>query len=203
MRRITKVAMALGAILALGVFSAGAAQAHTFLVTGVTLPALLLALAEGPQVFRAIEGGGIVTCAHARFHGKVEKESQETQKLVGEYLTCEAFGLKATVTPAEYELNANETVSVINKTIVIKPAGNICEIKIEPIAANQNLKKIKYLVDPNSVSKRLLVDVEVEKITSTVVGGGGACGAEGEHKEGLYNGKLLAFVHNGGNLIWS
>jgi hypothetical protein len=202
MRRITKAAMALGAILALGVVFAGGAQAHTFLWTGTT-PALLLILADGVQTFTAEPGGGQVQCKHARFDGKVQKEAQETQTVVGTYTGCTAFGLAAKVSTAEYELNANETVSVINKTIVIEVPTAACKIEIEPNARNKNLSKIRYLVDPNSGGTRLLAHAEVEKIHSIIVGGGTTCGQEGLHTEGVYRGLLLAWVDAAGTLSWS
>ena len=126
------------------------------------------------------------------------EESQLTQKLVGEYTGCTAFGSSATVSPAEYELSADETVSIINKTIVItvKVAG--CSIEVKP---QNNLKGIRYLIDPNSGNTRLLAHAEVEKIVSTTIGGGTTCGGEGEHTAGLYRGLLLALV-DGGALSW-
>jgi hypothetical protein len=70
MKRITTTAMGLAALVAmmvLGVFSAGVAQAHTFLWTGA-LNSLLLILADGPQLFFAEEGGGAVECKHAHLY---------------------------------------------------------------------------------------------------------------------------------------
>jgi hypothetical protein len=201
MRRIISAALSLGAILALSVVFAGGAQAHTFLATGA-LPALLLILSDGPQTFTAIPNGASVVCRHARFHGKVEKEAQLTQIVVGEYSKCEAFGFPASVSPAEYELSADETVSVINKNIVIKVAAAGCEIEIGP-SNNKGLGKIRYLVDPQA-STRLLAHVEVQNIHSTIKGGGGiTCGAEGAHTEGRYLGLVLAWLDSGGTLSWS
>ncbi len=204
MRRITTAAMALGAILALGVLSAGAAQAHTFLWTGAT-PALLLILAEGAQKFTPFAGGTQVTCKHARFHGKITLKESEKQTVVGIYTNCEAFGVKnVTVSPAEYELNANGSVSVINKTITIE-ATALCRIEVRP-TGNANLKTLRYLVDPNTGESRLLAHAEVEKILDFVTnlgGGEGLCGAEGEHKDGTYRGLLLAWVDAAsGSLKW-
>ncbi len=202
MRRLITGASTLGAILVLGVCFAGGAQAHTFLWTGA-LPSLLLALSEGTQFFEAIPGGGAVTCKHARFHGVLTSESTAMQRVVGTYTGCEAFGNKATVTPAEYELSAEESVSVINKTISIEVPVAACKILIAPVAANQGLKAIKYLLDPNSNDTRLLLDVNVAKIASTIEGGGGACGAVGGHTEGIYTGRLLVWADAAGTLKWS
>jgi hypothetical protein len=198
MQRIISAALSLGAILALGVVLAGGAQAHTFLVTGVTPPALLLVLADGPQSFTAIPEGGKVTCTHARFHGTVTKESQLTQVIVGEYTGCTAFGSAATVTPAEYELNADETVSIINKTIRISVKVAKCSIDVAP----QTLNKIRFLKDPSAPTTRILAHAEVEKITSTIQGEGTLCGTKGVHTEGEYQGLLLAWVEAGGSIQW-
>lgn len=202
MKRTTTSVMGLAALVAmlvLGVFSAGSAQAHVFLTLG-TLPALLLVLGDGLQVFTAVEGGPQVKCKHARFHGKVTTESQLTQTVVGTYTGCEAAGFEATVSPAEYELNANETVSILNKTIVITVKTVNCSIAVAP---QNTLKGIRYLKDIRSPEiPRLLAHVEVEKIVSTIVGGSGLCGAEGEHETGLYRGLLLAWVEAGGSIHW-
>ncbi len=194
--------VSLVALLVLGVFSAGAAQAHTFLWTGA-LPGLLLALSDNSQIFQATESfPAAVVCKHARFHGVVTKESSEHQIVVGEYSKCEAFGKAATITPVEYELNANETVSVINKTIQVNVPAIPCVIHIEPSARNQALSRIRYLIDPNSEGTRLLLHAEVEKIHSRILGGAGLCGPEGLHTDGLYRGLLLAWVHGSGSLSW-
>ncbi len=194
--------MSLVALLVLGVFSAGAAQAHTFLWTGA-LPGLLLALSDGPQFFRFTEGGAAFTCKHARFHGVVTKESSETQKVVGQYSKCEAIGSELIITPVEYELSANETVSIVNKTVQLSIPVAKCTIDIEPSARNQALSKIRYLIDPNSVGTRLLLHAEVEKLHSIILGGAGLCGPEGLHTDGLYRGLLLAWVHGSGTLSWT
>jgi hypothetical protein len=203
MRRIISAALSLGAILALGVVFAGGAQAHTFLWTGAT-PALLLILADGPQKFQPFPGGTVVSCKHARFHGTITLKEAASQTAAGTYTGCEAFGVKVTVSPAEYQFNANGTVSVINKTITIEAAAK-CKIEVKP-AGNENLHQITYLVDPNSSETRLLAHVNVLGITSFVTNLGGGevlCGAAGEHKEtGTYTGLVLAWVDAAGALKW-
>lgn len=205
MKRISTTIMGLAALVAmlvLGAFSAGAAQAHTFSWTGTT-NSLLLVLADGPQSFTAIPGGNPVVCKHAHLDGTVKNGSQLTVTVLGQYTGCTAFlGFAATVTPVEYEISADETVSVINKSILIEVPELKCIIHIAPIANNQNLSKIRYLVDPSS-SERLLAHAEVAKIHSVILGGAGSCGAEGLHTEGEYRGLLLAWVHGSGSLSWS
>ncbi len=204
MKRTTTTAMGLAALVAmltLGVFSAGTAQAHTFLWTGA-LSSLLLGLSDNSQIFFAEEGGGAIICKHARFHGVVVSERALEQIAVGEYSRCEGFGHPATVTPAEFLLSADETASVVNKTIQVSIPSVPCTIEIEPNANNQNLSKIRYLVDPQD-NTRLLFHAEVEKIHSIVLKGAGLCGVEGLHSNGLYRGLALAWVDGSGTLSWS
>jgi hypothetical protein len=205
MKRTTATIMGLAALvvmLALSAFSAGAAQASLFLWTG-SLPALLLALAQGQQKFQLFAGGPIITCKHAHFHGTITEERSEKQVVIGEYLTCEAFGSKVKVSPAEYELKANETVKVL-KPITIE-AALLCKVVVLT-TGNENLSRIRYLKDILSTElPRLLLHAEVENITSdtTNLGGGEAlCGTPGEHKTGIYRGLLLVWAHGAGALLW-
>lgn len=206
MKRVTTTVtglLALVVMLALGVFSAGAAQAHVFLTSG-SLPALLLVLSEGLQKFKAEEksGGPVVTCSHAGFHGIISQAVTEKITVVGAYSKCEAFGKSngVKVSTAEYELNANGTVTVL-KPITIEVAG-VCKIDIP---GNQSLQAITYLLDKFSPEiHRILAHADVEKITSNVLnlGGGVLCGEAGEHTDGLYHGLLLAWVHGSGGILW-
>ncbi len=193
--------VSLVALLVLGVFSAEPSQAHTFLWTGA-LPGLFLALSDNSQLFFTEEGGAGLICKHARFHGVVTKERSLTQTVVGGYSKCEAFGHPLTITPVEYELNADETVSIVNKTVQLSIPSIPCVIDIEPSAGNQALSRIRYLIDPQD-STRLLLHAEVAKIHSIILGGGGLCGPVGLHADGLYRGLLLAWVHGSGTLSWT
>ncbi len=188
---------ALVAVLVIGMCSAGAAQAHTFLWTGA-LPSLFLALADGPQLFIPVPGGPGVICKHLRFHGTILAESQLTQTAIGEYSKCEAIGKPVTVTPAEYVFSADETIAITGKSILITVPG-VCTFHFGPIITN----RIRYLVDPNSGGTRLLTHVEAENLHVVILGGGGVCGPEGLHTEGTYRGLLLEWAHGSGTLSWS
>jgi len=198
MRRITTAMSALVGLLALSVAFVGSAQAHTFEWSGANA-ALLLVLADGPQTFTAAPGL-VVICKHVRLDGTVKQGAQLNATARGTYTGCEAAGLKAVVSEAEYEFSADETVSVINKTIAITVAALGCEVTVGP-SNNKELKKVRYLEDPKSGGTRILAHVEVAGINSTTKG---TCGVEeGAHAGGTYFGLVLAFAHGTGTLKWS
>jgi hypothetical protein len=190
------------AMLVLGAFSAGSASAHDFSWTG-PLPGLVLVLSDNPQFFEASPGFSI-TCKHFGGHGIATNGKLMTTKTIvitGLFSQCEAVGgFAAKVSPAEFELSAEETVGVIGKPIVITIPGVNCSIKVSNGGANAALKTIRYLKDPLN-SSAILAHVEVSKIVS--FGSGGICGEPTEEKPiGLYRGLLLAFIH-GGIIRWT
>jgi hypothetical protein len=201
MKRITTTVMGLAALVAMLVLgvSAGSAQAHSFLWSGA-VPSLVLAVNENTQIFQAEAGGAEVKCKKARFHGTITTAKSLTQVLTGLYSECVGpLSAPATVSGVEYEFNADETVSVINKAIAISIPLAGCEILVGP---QKNLSAVKYLLDPNSRDLALLVDANVGSISNTIKGGGGACGAEGHHTNGTDIGLALEFVDPMGTLIW-
>jgi hypothetical protein len=198
MQRKTIPGLAIAAMLVLGVF-AGSAEAHLFLWSGA-VPSLVLALSENTQIFQAEAGGAEVKCTMAKFHGKIVSARSLTQVLTGLYTGCVGpLSAPATVTGVEYEFNADETVSVINKIITISIPAAGCEIVVGP---QSNLHAVKYTLDPNSGDKALLVNANAVSISNTIKGGGGLCGAEGHHTNGTDSGLALVFVDAGGILIW-
>ena len=192
--------LTLVALVLLGVVSAGSASAHDFTWTG-SLAALILVLSDNLQVFEAVAGLD-VTCSHFKGHGVLSNGTQmtvKTAKVIGQYTGCTAGkgAFAATVTPAEYEFSADESVAVINKPIVVTIPGIGCSLKISNGAPNNNIKTIKYLVRPND----LLVHVEAIKITS--VGSAEPCGPpETPQPNGVYRGLLLVGLDGGGSLKW-
>jgi len=192
------------AMLVLGAFSAGSASAVSqFLWTG-PLPALGLVLSENTQFFKAVPGGTpAVTCKHFGGHGIVSNGKAMTTKeitITGQYSKCETLGIATKVTPAEFLLNADGSVSVVGKPIVISIGGVAnCSLKIETGPSNENLKTIKFLQDALNAGA-ITAHVEIKGITS--LGSGGECGTAGlEQKEGEYRGLLLASV-DGGTIRW-
>jgi hypothetical protein len=196
--------LSLVAMILVGVFSTGSALAgggpnSVFLWTG-PLPGLVLVLSDNTQVFTAIPGGTSIECEHFRGHGIASNGKAMSTKeitLTGQYNQCFAGGAPAVVTPAELLLNADGSLTILGRPIVITiPLAN-CSIKVHNGGANTNLRLLLFL----NLKEDLLVHVEISKLASLSTGG--ACGgAAGEElKEGTYRGLLLAFV-DGGTLRW-
>jgi hypothetical protein len=199
MQRITMSGLAIVAMLVLGVF-AGSAEAHLFLWSGA-VPSLLLGRGETIQKFTAVAGGESVECQLDNVHGIIKAKATATQIATGLYSGCKQIsGITPSISPFEYEFNANETVSVL-KTIIINVPG-VCEIEVGP-GGNQNLAAVKYLLDPASQDKALLLNVNVSGIHSTIKGALAAvCGGAGGHSGGAYTGNVLIFADAAGTLRW-
>jgi len=206
MRRTTTTAVGLVALvvmLVLGVFSAGSASAHLFLYTG-PLPSLLLILSEGPQIFNVTPEGFQINCPHFLGHIQVSNGVMWglTAKVTGDYPgKCTVTGgSKGTISPVEYEISADGTISIL-KTITItagSPAN--CSLLVEPTAENQNLSSLLFLKDPLN-SGAILGHAAVGGIHSK--GTNGLCSeTEGNnHTKGSYFGLFLVWVH-GGTVAW-
>ncbi len=199
MQRATISGLAVAAMLILGVF-AGSAEAHLFLWSGA-VHSLLLGRGLSVQKFTAVSGGPSVECQLDNIHGLIKSKASLTQIATGLYSQCEPIlGITPEISPFEYEFNADETVSVL-KTIVINVPG-ICEIEVAP-AGNQNLSVVKYLLDPASQHKGLLLNVNVGNIHSTIKGTfASSCGGAGSHSGGTYTGNALIFADAVGTLLW-
>jgi hypothetical protein len=195
--------LTLVAMILVGVFSTGSASAvSVFLWTG-SLPGLVLVLSTNKQVFTSQPGGTPIECEHFGGHAIASNGKAMTTKeitLTGLYTKCLASGsLPATVTPAEFLLNADGSVAIL-KPLVISISVIECSLKISSSSGgagpNSNLKTLKYLNEP----KAILAHAEIKGITS--LSSGGECGPAGEEKKaGEYTGLFLALVH-GGTLQW-
>ncbi len=202
MKRTTTTAMSLvglGLMLVLGVFS-GSASASEFLYTG-PLPGLILVLNDNVQIFKPAPGTFQVECRHFAGHGilSATRMSEAEQIVTGSYSKCEITGgSKATITPVEYLIGANGTVSVLNTIVITAGSPGNCSIKVNPGASNSNLSKILFLNNPGG---DLLLHVEVTGIHSTA--SNGLCGETGVEKtEGSYFGLLLVWADKGGTIKW-
>jgi hypothetical protein len=204
MKRITTTAtglVALVAMLALGMVSAGSASAHEFLYTG-PLPVLLLILSDNKQVFEVVPAGLAISCPHFRGHILFSGSTMHgtTAKVTGEYPgKCEVTGgSKATISPVEYELSAEGTISVLNTITITAGSPALCSLLVEP-ATNKNLSTLLFLKDPAAPTLALLVHVAVGGIHS--VGTNGTCATGGQHTNGTYFGLVLVWV-DGGTIQW-
>jgi len=192
------------ALIVLSAFAAGSASAvPQFLSTG-PLPGLLLILGANKQFFSTNPGGASFECEHFRAHGSATNGQAMTAKEVivtGVYSKCKTVGgLTAIVTPVEYLLTAEGTVSVIGKPIVITVAAAGCSIKVRNGSTNENLKTIRYLPDGANPGA-ILVHAEVTGIHSEG-SGGPVCGEAGvEQTTGEYRGLFLVFL-DGGTIKW-
>ena len=124
-----------------------------------------------------------------------------TAKVTGEYPgKCKGFiGAKATVSPVEYEINADGTISVLKTITITIGSPWICSLLVDPVAANQNLSGLLFLEDPLAPSLALLVHAAVGGIHS--LGTNGECAEAGEHPAGTYFGLILVWAH-GGTVSW-
>jgi hypothetical protein len=197
--------LTLAALVVLGAFSAGSALAKggpnsVFVWTGA-LPALVLVLSDNKQVFKTSATSPAIECDHFGAHGVASNGKAMTTKAItvrGTYSKCIAAGaFPASVTPAEFEVKADGSVSIVGAPIVITIPEANCSIKITNGGANSNLRLILYL----NQKEDLLAHIEVNKINS--VGSGiEPCGEAGVVKEnGTYTGLLLVRV-DGGTLQW-
>ncbi|HEX5853883.1 MAG TPA: hypothetical protein VFY36_12425 [Solirubrobacteraceae bacterium] len=187
-------------MIVVGAFSAGSASAvPQFLWTG-PLPALVLVLNDNTQLFEFEPGGTGIECEHFKGHAIASNGKAMTTKeitVTGLYTKC-FFGeiFPMTVTPAEFLLNADGSVSVVGKPIVLTIPELGCSIKINSGPPNNNLRLILYL----NLAQDVLAHVEIEKIAS--LGSGGLCGdASVEKTELHYTGLWLISVH-GGTIRW-
>ncbi|HEX5851582.1 MAG TPA: hypothetical protein VFY36_00680, partial [Solirubrobacteraceae bacterium] len=128
MKRIRYAGLALVIVGALGVTIASTAVAHTF---NSDVMASLKGSADATQVFTT--AAGKVECKKILVIVGVTGLTVKTLIVIIIYEECKAFGLAATVSPAEYEFDADGTASVL-KEITIKAVA--CEVKVPGGAAN-------------------------------------------------------------------
>jgi hypothetical protein len=108
-----------------------------------------------------------------------------------QYTGCTAFGLAATVSPAQYTLTSSGFVS-LQSTVTIKATG--CSVTV-PSAKNKSLKLARY----DNIPQQILVLPTVRGITSS--GTGAAC-TYAEESEGLLEGRADIGIQ-GGTLEWT
>ncbi len=187
MQRIKLVGLALVAVCAIGVTSVASAGASNFLASAT---GALTGKALQNQKF--VTKAGEVVCTTIAVSGTVKTTKATTQVATVNYTGCKAFGLAATITPAEYEFNANGSVKILNNIIITATA---CEVKV--LAANNtSLNTVKYV---NNGGGQLGINPAVKGITSEGVGAGCTYALE---SKGTYEGNSDSGLKAGGTLSW-
>ena len=186
MKRIKYSGLALVVVCALGAAAATSAVAHTF---NANVMASLKGSADATQVFKTTAGN--VECTKVAVSSGSTVLTIKTVKAIVNYTGCTAFGLSATVSPADYVFDADGTASVM-KEITIKAIG--CEVKV-PISGNANLHTVKFKNNGTGV----LLEPTVVGITSS--GTGAACTYASESK-GTYVGNSHVSAA-GGTVAWT
>lgn len=186
MRLRFSILAALVAALAMSLVGVAGASAHEFIEKGAKLPAPLKA-EGGTQTF--VTAGGTTVCTSVKGKGTVTSEKAVTQKATAEYAGCEADGFaEAKVEGAEYEFNANGTVTILKE---IKVTAPLCKVSV-PAATeteNKNLSEVKYSSSGGVITE----EANVSGITSS---GSEFCAYSKESK-GTYKGTTKVSVEGG------
>lgn len=186
MRSIKMMGMTIVAVLAFAAVGVASASAAEFQASAEGL-ALKGEATSAEQVFKT--GSGTVECATATPSGATEALKATEQKVKVEYGSCKAFGASSvTVSPAEYDFNANGTVKIENDIVIsVKSILGSCTVTVGP----QDVGSVSY----NNVGKGIEEESNVTGIEYT--SSGGVCGSSGT--EGTYAGS--AFVEAEGGTI--
>ncbi len=202
MKRISTATglLALGTLFMFGAVSAESASAVAqFLWTG-QLPALVLVLSKNKQVIASVSTLGVV-CEHFAGHGILSNGKAMTSKeftITGNYTECKFGTFPVIVSPAELLINADGSVAIVGRPIVVTIPTLACSVKIANGGANGNLKTLRYL----NLKDDILAHAELTGIASLGSSEGTACGDPSvENTEGTYSG-LLLFSVDGGTVRW-
>lgn len=181
MQRISLFGAVLLAAFAIAGVSAVAVSAsgHEFIVskTGKTKSKQLDA-----QILKT--GAGTIECSTVTGTGEMKELKSVTHKEVLTYSGCSGFGVAITVSPADFEFNANGSAKLEN-TVEVSSESLGCEVLIEP----QTLEDISY----TNASGKVTAAADVTNVHSK--GTGGDCG--GKNTEGTYMGSIQAEAASG------
>ena len=183
MRLANKAMLMLVAIGALNAATVTGVSANTFSASTV---AALKGKALQTQVFKTKAGS--VECSTLAITSGTSSLSSLTLSDTVQYSGCKAFGLTATVSPADYELNADGSVDLVAE-VAIKAIG--CVVMIPP----QTLGGLAY----KDSGSEVVIEPKVTGITSE--GLGAACAYLKESK-GTYTGNSSLSIA-GGSIGWS
>jgi hypothetical protein len=201
MRLVKVLGAALVTVFAIAAIAATGASASEF-EAGPALPLLLLAKADGLQVFTSL--AGTLECETLKGHGIPLTLKTLSQAVTVSYENCKVFNGVVRVSPhepilAEYEFSADGDVTVL-KTIEIfaEFAGAKCTIKVLP----QLLRTIKYNNIENNT--KILVSANVTGIETWQTGAGCKEASAGTSKIGTYVGNSIteAEGQTGAAITW-
>ena len=186
MHRVGMVVRALVGVLALLALAAGSASAHEFVASkaGTTKDKQL-----NVQKFKT--SGGLFECKKESSEGSVTAGSQKVTIEKVKYTECTAFGFAVVVSEAEFEFNAEGTVT-FKKLVKMELPLAECEVTL-PTIGNANLKTVTY---KNNAGK-----VEIKSLYKNMTYGatGGSCGEPGANGEYSGNSEVELV---GGTLEW-
>jgi len=168
------------AVLALGVATAASASASEFVFSKT---GTLKGEQVTTQTWKAALGGffGTIECTKDKASGSTTVLKSATQAVTVQYEGCKIFGVAATATAAEYELNANGTRKLL-KAFNFKSIGE-CKLTFPA----QNLSKDTYVNKAGKVEAQSALTMKFvgEK------GPGGFCETSKAEEVALYEGASL------------
>jgi len=185
MKRIKYVGLALVVVCALSAAAVASAGAHDFSASAV---AALKGTAKQTQVFTT--AAGKVECSTLSVTSGTTALLALTQSATVQYSGCKAFGLAATVSPAQYVFSADNGLVRIASSITIKATA--CLVTVP---GNQDLTTVAY----KNSGAEIVLEPNVTGITSE--GSGAACTYAKESK-GTYTGNSSVSIA-GGTLKWN
>jgi hypothetical protein len=201
MRLVKVLGVALVAVFAFAAMAVQGASAHLFESTKV--PGLLLASADGPQLFITLAGH--LVCNSLKGHGIVTTAKALTQIATVSYTSCSALvkggalGTVAEPINTEYEFNADGTVSILKDvTILVTATGLKCTILVLP---QSGLSTVAYDNRGSEPTREILILSHVREILNSATGS--VCAEQYSHsKTGLYRGNAFVAV-DGGEVSWT
>jgi hypothetical protein len=198
MRLAKTLEVLLLAIFAISATTAPGASAHEFEYS--VIPTLLLAKADGTQVFKTL--AGTLTCNTLMGHGIQESLAFKSVKLVTSYTGCVIENrLKITAKPdepigVEYEFGAEGIVTILKPIAILATlAGTKCTISVK---AQGPLTSITYT---SKGTKEVLFGANTSGLETSAVGAG-CSETYTSSKTGTYVGNSIVAATGTGEFAW-
>lgn len=150
--------------------------------------------ALGNQVFKT-KAGEVICASLVSTGGSIQEKSAVAFQEV-KYEKCKAFGIiGATISPAQYEFNANGKTAVLN-TITIK-AGE-CEVEVST-EGNKELGTNAFEDSGSNIKIKAAQKGITYKVNKN---GGGLCGTTGKFTDGVYSGEAETETYTGAQCVF-